>query len=526
MTRTPPSAGREVELKLEIPAADAARLLRTEAVRELSAAQPRRQRLHSVYYDTADLRLWRAGLVLRLRAVGRRRIVGVKTRGVVRGGLVARDETEAPLAGAAGDPRRVATARLLAAIPSPRLRRAVEAAAAGAPLAPRVETRFRRTTLVLRLGKAEVELALDAGDARAGRARLPIREVELELRAGPARALFDVALRLAAELELRPYPLGKAERAFARLLGDETAPVRAQRVRLAKGASLDLTLRTVFSEGVRHLAANQLVAERGRDPEGVHQMRVGARRLRSALRLFEAWLPPRLAQALADELRWLAAELGRARDLDVFAEETLAPILAGHPDDPGLAALGRAAENARAVARLGVRDALRSSRYSLLVLRLGRLIEGASLRRPGVEPPTAPAERVARRLLRRRARRMHQLGDRFARLPARDLHRLRIRAKRLRYAIELLAPLFPGKAPARTAKRLAELQDALGHLNDMASVQTLVASLEPGGNLETRARAEGFVLGFAARSAGVARSDAARAWRRVKRIEPFRRDGK
>ncbi len=518
------AAGREVELKLEVAAADLPKLLRYPRLRELAEGRLVRQTLWSVYYDTEALALWRSGLVLRVRAAGRRRIVGVKTRGVARGGLVARDELEAPLAGIAADPRRAAPAALLASIPEPRLRRAVERASGGERLVPRVATRFRRSTLRLRHGTALVELALDQGEVHAGRARLPIRELELELLAGPTRALFDLALRLAADFPLRPAPLGKAERGFARLLGEQTAPVRAQPIALARDASLETTLRAVLGECMRHLAANQPAVE-ARDAEGVHQMRVGARRLRSALRLFDAWLPPHLAHSLSGELRWLAGELGRARDLDVFLSETLGPILTSRPDDVGLAAWRDAAESARREAYAAVRAALASQRYGLLLLRLGRLVEGLPLRRAGgVAPARVRAQPEARRLLRRLAGRVTDLGERIERLSAKDLHRLRIRAKRLRYASELLGPLFGGKSPARTARRLAELQDALGHLNDLANAEALMAQLRervaaPAPPVVTRA--EGFVLGYAARSAAAGRVELARAWQRASLGEPF-----
>ena len=519
------AAGREIELKLEVAAEDLPALLASPRLRELAEGRPRRQTLWSVYYDTADLALWRSGLVLRVRAAGRRRIVGVKTRGVVRGGLVAREEVEAPLAGEATDPRRAAPAVLLASIAEPRLRRAIEVAAAGGRLVPRVATQFRRSTLRVRLGSALVELALDQGEVRAGRARLPIRELELELLSGSARALFDVALRLAADVTLRPSALGKAERGFARLLGEEAAPVRAEPIALPRNASLDATLRAVLGECLRHLTANQPAAERGRDAEGVHQMRVGARRLRSALRLFDARLPPRAAHALSSELRWLAGELGRARDLDVFLGETLGPILAGRPEDAGLATWRDAAEAARAEAYAAVRTALASPRYALLVLRLGRVVEAPLFRRAGrATTREARAQPEARRLLRHLAGRMHDLGKRLDQLSAHDLHRLRIRTKRLRYASELLGPLFDGKAPARTARRLAELQDALGHLNDLTNAEALAGQLrERIGDAASpaTARAEGFVLGYAARSAAAGRAELAHAWQRVARIEPF-----
>jgi inorganic triphosphatase YgiF len=518
------SAGREVELKLEVSEKDLARLARHPPLLALAEGPLLRQQLRSVYYDTPDLALWRNGLVLRVRASGRRRVVGVKTRGVIRGGLVVREEVEGTLAGAGLDPRRVPRAALLASIAEPRLRRALEQAAAGQRLGPRVETRFHRRTLRLRLGTAAIELALDQGEVRAGRSRLPIHELELELLSGHSYALFDVALRLADDFELRPSSLGKAERGFARLLGAGPSSSRAAPVVLRPAAPLDDTLRIVLGECMRHLTANQLPAERSEDPEGVHQMRVAIRRLRSALRLFDAWLPVRTAQALAEELRWLGRELGRARDLDVFALELLGPIAKSRPEDEGLAALHAATESARAEAHTSVSTALRSQRYALFVLRLGRFVEGTPLRRGQLAVLHAPARRAIRPLLYQRAEHMQRLGERLDQLSALELHRLRIRTKRLRYAIELVGPLFGEKEATRCARRLAELQDALGHLNDLASADALLAQLRkrlgPAAS-DATARAEGFVLGYAARSVTAGRDALGEAWGRAARQRPF-----
>jgi triphosphatase len=518
--------GREVELKLEIGAADAARLLRHPRLRELAAGRPRSRRLWNVYFDTDELGLWRNGLVLRVRAAGRRRIAGVKTHGEVRGGLVAREEVERPLPGPAADPRRIPETALLAAIGEPRLRSAVEKAANGEKLVPRVATDYRRTTLPLQLGTARIELALDVGETRAGRSRIPIQELELELLSGPTRALFDVALLLAADLELRPAPLGKSERGFVRLLGEETAPVRAERIELPDGATLDLVLRAVLGECMRHWADNQPAVENG-DAEGVHQMRVGVRRLRSALRLFREWLPVREREALNGELRWLAGVLGRVRDVDVFLDETLGPMLADRPEDAGLAALHEAARTAREDALAELHAALQSRRHAVLLLRLGRLVETIASGRSAAQLRRVRAEPEARRLLRHLAERLFELGEKLDQLSLPELHRLRIRAKRLRYAVELLGPLFAGKAAGRAARRLSDLQDALGHLQDLASAEAQIRALRERGGAAASPetlRAEGFVLGYAARSSAAGRAALTRAWRRVTHIRPFWRD--
>jgi CHAD domain-containing protein len=157
------------------------------------------------------------------------------------------------------------------------------------------------------------------------------------------------------------------------------------------------------------------------------------------------------------------------------------------------------------------------------VLRLGRLIETLPASRSGARLG-ARAEPEARRLLRRLAARTFELGERIDQLSLPELHRLRIRTKRLRYATELLGPLFGGKAPARAARRLADLQDALGHLQDLATAEATIRALrERGGPAASpdTLRAEGFVLGYAARSSAAGRAGLARAWRRVAKIRAF-----
>ncbi len=511
----PSGTSREIELKLELSEADRSRLARHPFLREISEGRATTRELRSVYFDTPELSLWRAGLVLRVRRIGRRRILGVKTRGIERAGLVSRDECEAPL------PPRVGPSGLAASIPDERLRRAVEEAAAGRPLAPRIETRVRRTTRRLRHGSARLELALDVGEVRAGRRRLPIREVELELLRGRARALYDVALRLSQGLALRPAPLGKAERGFRHLLGAEAAPSHARRPAFPRGASLEQVLGLALGECLRQIAANQVAIERGSSTEGVHQMRVGVRRLRSALRLFRDQLPVRETAALSSELRWLARVLGEARDLDVFLEALLAPLARRRPRDRGLATLRAAAERERRAAHARVRRALASPRYATLLLRLGRYVDGGGLHRRAGGGLERPARPLARKLLRQHAADVLRLGERLDGLTTRDLHQLRIRTKRLRYATELLAPLLEPPAAKRATRRLATLQDVLGHLNDQATAEALVTRLRSHDSGPEVARAEGFLSGVAARSAARSRRRLSRAWRRVAKLGAF-----
>jgi CHAD domain-containing protein len=119
-------------------------------------------------------------------------------------------------------------------------------------------------------------------------------------------------------------------------------------------------------------------------------------------------------------------------------------------------------------------------------------------------------------VLRSRWKKLAHVGRSLEELDNPGLHGLRLKAKRLRYAAEFFAPLFPGKATARFIRRLSDLQERLGLFNDTTVAETLSRELNasPG-------YASGLILGFtAARGAGV-RPKIAAAWTRLRRREPF-----
>jgi triphosphatase len=216
-------------------------------------------------------------------------------------------------------------------------------------------------------------------------------------------------------------------------------------------------------------------ARSGHDPRAVHQMRVAARRLRAALRLFADLLPFPEASHLNRELQWIASQLGHVRDLDVQLrrhdeiaaelrlEDALAPFRAWLTEDQ------------RRPAQAILEDALRSARYVELV---------QALRRAETWSPAIDA-RLADDAPRRLERAFKALASRAGRLdddsPTGDFHQVRIRAKRLRYATEFFAPVY-GKPAERLVKRLTALQDLLGDLQDgVVGEQRVHAVMEAAG---------------------------------------------
>jgi inorganic triphosphatase YgiF len=510
---------RETELKLLVDAGDLARLRRHPQLRALARGKPRRLLLESVYFDTADFDLLRAGAGLRLRRTGRVWLQTLKTRREGQAGLFTRGEWESAVAGDAPD---------LDAIPDPALRAELGRAIEGRPLVPLLRTSVRRTRRVLELGASEILCDLDVGEIHTPRALLPICELELELVRGEPGVLYDLALALHETIPLRPALEGKAERGFALLLGRSAAPQRGRKAALQPESTLDDALAAILASCIEQIAANEPAARAGADPEGVHQMRVGVRRLRSALALFRPLLPLAESEPLRAELRWLGDALGGARDLDVFLDETLAPLLAHALQEPALKRLRDAAREMREEQYAALRAALDSPRFPRLVLALGRLAAARGWRETATgtraEQLAAPARALASELLSRRDARVRRLGSRLDTLTVQEKHRLRIQVKKLRYAAEFFRGLYPQKRSQRAIRRLARLQDVLGHLNDRASADVLLDRILARLGREAQPahqRAAGLVSGWALRGAESALRRLDQRWSRFAGTRPF-----
>ena len=263
----------------------------------------------------------------------------------------------------------------------------------------------------------------------------------------------------------------------------------------------------------------------GADPEYLHQMRVALRRLRSVFSTFAPLFPAAVLEPPVAETRWLARILGAARDWDVFATETLPPVMARYAHHAGLAAMTRATAQLRIAANRRARHAVVSARGQGLLLALGAWISAETwleaLDDAQQNDLQLPAAGFAHTVLTAALKRVRKRGRNFADLAPADLHRLRIAAKKLRYATEFFAPLFDDKAARDYRAVLARLQDALGAYNDAGQMTHLAehASRELKGAPANEAR--GIMLGWSAGMQHAGTRYLRRNWKDFRDAEPF-----
>ncbi|RFC39228.1 MAG: adenylate cyclase [Candidatus Nitrotoga sp. LAW] len=490
----------EIELKLTIDPAHVGRLRRHPVLKSMAQGKPRRHKLHSVYFDTPEQDLLRAGFALRLRRMSGCWVQTVKGGGSAEGGLHHRNEWEWPVRGEKPEPAP-STAPELALLLTPKLL---------ARLCPLFVTDFWRTAWQLRTAQGtEIELALDQGKVHAGNRCQPISEVELELKAGEATSLFEVALAIQKQVPLWVEDISKAQRGYLLCSGERPPPRMAQPVGLVPEMSVTQAFHRIAGECLAQLQGN--VAELGQDPEYLHQARVAMRKLLAALGLFGVVLPEAFVSVI-QELRWIMGYLGPARDWDVFVTQTLPQIAEQLPDNRALARLQADAAELRDTRRQAALEAVRSQHYTRLVLTLGLQLA----RQAELQTESVALNKFATQILTRQHKRIRRKGRRHAALNTAELHALRIAAKKLRYAAEFFAGIYPHKRARLYLVALAALQDVLGTLNDAAVTQRLLSELPV-----PRGQAAGIVSGWTACSSRARLQELHQAWRNFTRHKVF-----
>ena len=437
----------EREVKLAAPAGF--RLPRLDGLVEgLTATPIPRRSLTATYYDTADLRLARWGLTVRYRT-GDGTGWTVKLPEGDSGPALVRRELQFE-----GD----------RGAPPDDLLDLVAAYVRRDPLVP--VARLRTTRLGAQLRNAEGEAQVEVVDDRVvviegSTVTSRFRQLEVEAVSERGASLLEV---VADRLKAAGAQLDEVGPKLVHALGPRAAgSPEVPPVRLHPGSQAGDAVRAAMAAGTARLLRHDPGVRIGDDAEDVHQARVATRRLRSDMRTFRSLLDQARARPLRDELKWLADLLGVQRDADVLLER-----LRRHADRlpqrdaAAVAGLLRRLAAERETARTKLLDGMRSDRYVALVERLvafaqvppliGRWAEPAASVLPGLVSP-------AWGHLRRTVARLDEPP------PAEQLHEVRIRAKRCRYAAEAVAPAV-GKQAKRLASAVADVQSILGDHHD------------------------------------------------------------
>ena len=293
----------EVELKFDVEPGGAAAVRSAEA---LAGVKPRTRRYDTLYFDTEDGALRRAGFSLRVRRSGKGCVQAVKSRKGAAAGLFVRKEWESDV------PRFAPDRAALHATPLRRWATKLDA------LVPVVRSRIDRTQWDIAHEDGRIEVVLDEGMIAAGRRKARLSELELELVEGKPAALFALAAAIGAAAPLRLGVLSKGDRGHALAAGRLGRAAKAEPARLRPPLTEADAFHAIAHACLRHFRLNEMVLLEARDADALHQARVALRRLRAALSLFRPTLRGKDYRALRDGLRWLAAQLGEARNLDVL----------------------------------------------------------------------------------------------------------------------------------------------------------------------------------------------------------------
>lgn len=308
--------------------------------------------------------------------------------------------------------------------------------------------------------------------------------------------------------------------------------VGARPLKIGRGMSVEDAFRVTLLECLAHVAANVAAVTRSREVEGLHQLRVGLRRLTVAFSAFGEEFRTPAQRELQERTKAFGSSIAPARELDVFADELFKPPVEAAGDDAAFALLRERLDTARREAWDRAIERVSSVEFAILLDDVaaaaqsrgwnaaagGDIKDRLALR--------APVKSIAPRKLdeylikaRKRARHLKTLEQR-------DCHRLRISLKKLRYAAEFYGPLYKKKKVKRFVSRLKELQDLLGAFNDAGQVRSTLSLLTADEALSPRAQADlffasGLINGWHCARALRLGKKALKRWDRFKHTEAF-----
>jgi len=313
-------------------------------------------------------------------------------------------------------------------------------------------------------------------------------------------------------------------------------PSKAKPTFLPREATAEDAFRLTLTQCKWHIAANVPAVVDGREIEGMHQLRVGFRRLRVALSSFGGEFRTPSLEALRGRARKISARLAGARDLDVFLSELFEPTATANGSADAFAVLRSRAQAAR---RRAWDDAVACVQSPIFVGFMSDLSDALDRRgwREGMHSGShatkgiiafeAPATTLAERMLNHRLAKAKKRARHLERLSDTKRHQLRIGLKKLRYTAEFFAPLYKRDDVERFVKRLSGMQDILGALQDVVVARTTLERLveiDDGMSLVPQTSlsfAAGMVYGWHLECAAHTWENAVKRWKKFAKVDPF-----
>ena len=502
----------EFELKFTTDAHGLRRVASLKALEKYAFS--RRQHIRATYYDTPDGALLQQGISLRLRQSGRKRPVQT-FKGPTQNQRSAFERTEIEIpAGPDGFD--------LAGFDHD-IRELIAKATHDLAIEEQYTTDFYRRTAIVLLDACEIEIAVDDGQFITNGQAHPLQEVEFELKSGEPASAIDFAKSIALAAGLQLEFTSKAERCalLAGMIVPEHRPVRARHA----GLSLDACIHALLSDCLQYFIDHIRPFRDEHSPHSVHQMRVGLRRLRAALKMLGKAFPETSFRAFADRARILAGGLGEARDCDAFQQLAFGECLAhsSRPADSEYLKVGL--ETLRAKAYKSASMLVESPETLSFILDILAYLARSGWLSEASEAHTvvlaAPAQNFARAILDDLFKRARKRGKDLLQRSDEERHEFRIALKNLRYNAGCFTALFAAPKAAKSwLADLGELQDLLGLHNDLANAQMMLERITPLAK-EPFPQAAGFVMGWHARQSDTADKSLEKAWKQLKAQKVF-----
>jgi inorganic triphosphatase YgiF len=448
---------RELELKVELSEADAVRLLSRLPANKIATGSESVQKLRTVYFDTPEFDLRTAGIAVRIRWQDKGRLQTIKAERRLSNGLSDAIEHECAIESDTPD---------LAKVGDKKLRRHLQKLTKGTGLRPVFESIVHRKTRQLEFDGSQIELAIDEGEVRANGSSRELREAELELKSGKPSALLAAAESLFAGHELKLSTKTKADRGYRLVLGKSqsiTKPKPAPQDKLTRNDSCAQAFAAILSSTIEQVVMNRQLVLETDDPRAVHQLRIGLRRLRCALRV----LRPLIKSPSLREFERLARDTTRnvalLRDADVLTSAIVAPVESAAGDRVKFAELNASLAEYRQRKQNEARASLRGASWTHMQLYLTLWPSTLAEAEGGNQPISSYAREILQKTWRKTVRHARKLDK----LDAEGRHEMRKLLKELRYLSEFFMPLFKKRETRRFLKELKILLDRFGYVNDV-----------------------------------------------------------